>query len=318
MNADSSRHKKADDAGDFVRPAVAIQRAGFDQAVLVDLVNPQEPLGDGPARRDAIDRDVVRPQLVGQAARVFVDGGFGHGIDRPVGRPCSPAMLPMVMIRPDFRCHHFRGDFAAAEHGRRQIAVQHAAQIVQRDVQAIVVLRPSAAADAGPRSADVSAGAAHEQVDPPGTLADFRGDAGRLRLPASRRPTPATLRRRCSRRSRRQAAASSSFAESRRAVRPRAMHGDLGPQPAQFLGDHAADPRDDPVTHAIFPASGAAVDMAKLLLLGMVLTFSRDSEALRRGAAATSAGGRGPRFLQLVTTGASARRLMKTPSRDYC
>src|SRR5262249_36153944 len=74
--------EEGDHVGDLARPAVTHQRPVLHQLVLFDVVDYQESVGNGAAGRDAVDRDVVRPKLNGQAARVFVNGGLGDGVDR--------------------------------------------------------------------------------------------------------------------------------------------------------------------------------------------------------------------------------------------
>src|SRR6185312_8318560 len=129
-----------------------------------------------PARGHAVDRDVVRLELLGQAASVFVDGRLGDGINRTAraahaAGDAADGDDPAALAR-----HHFGRHLAAAKHGGKQIAVKYAAQIVERDAQAIVLLRTAAAALAGPPGADVAAGAADEQIDAPPAPADFAGD----------------------------------------------------------------------------------------------------------------------------------------------
>src|SRR5262249_37401235 len=95
----------------------------------------------------------------------FVDAGFGDGVDSAViaaetagdrADRDDPAVLPL---------HHLRGHLLAAEDARKQVAIQHGADVGQRNADAIVGVGPAAAANARAAGADVAAGIRHENIN---------------------------------------------------------------------------------------------------------------------------------------------------------
>src|ERR1700704_1845735 len=73
--------------GDLIDGRDTIERAGLDHPALIDGARSQKAAGSGIARRDAVDGDVVRPQLIRQTAGVMRHAGFCHRIDRGIGAP---------------------------------------------------------------------------------------------------------------------------------------------------------------------------------------------------------------------------------------
>src|SRR5262249_44757973 len=132
---------------------------------LLDLVDDQESIGHRAARRHAVHRNVVWPQLHGQAAGVFVDGGLGYRIDRSVVTPIAagdgangddPAVLPL---------HHLGRYRATAEYAREQVPVEHGADVGQRDADALIRAGSAAAANSRAARADVAAGVGDQDID---------------------------------------------------------------------------------------------------------------------------------------------------------
>src|SRR5205823_14188217 len=138
----------------------------LDQLFLFYVVDDEEALGHGPARRHAVDRHVVRPQLHRQAARVLVDGGLGDRVDHPVVAAEAAGDGADGDDAPGLAGHHLRRDLAAAEDGGQQVAVQHRLYVGQGNADGVIGAGPTAAADAGAAGADVPAGVGHEYVDP--------------------------------------------------------------------------------------------------------------------------------------------------------
>ena len=65
-------------------PAIAVECSLLHELVLVDFLDHQKTIRDRAARRDAVYGNVVCSELRGEASRVFVHSGLGHGINRPV------------------------------------------------------------------------------------------------------------------------------------------------------------------------------------------------------------------------------------------
>src|SRR5690348_17065536 len=125
----------------------------------------QEAIRYGPSRRDTVDRYVVGTQLYRQAARVFVDGGFRHGVNGTIIAAEGASDGANGDDTTAFPRHHTGGHRAAAENAGEQVTIEHGADVGQRDADAIVRMGPAAAADAGAAGADVAAGIGHQDVD---------------------------------------------------------------------------------------------------------------------------------------------------------
>ena len=237
LSADESsgwRAQKRHDAGDFVRTAVTLERAFLDQHLVVDRVNSQEPLGHGSSRRDAVDWDVVRSKLVGQAARVFVHGGFGQAVNRSVRPPRATGDAADRDDAAGLSLDHLRSHRATRKDRREQVAVHHALQIVEPDVEAVVVLGAAAFADSGARRADVASGTADQRVDASPLCPDLAhnpldfGLVSRVAPHGEHFVAGLTQNRRC------EVLHRGALVESRRAVLPRSVDGDECSLPRQF------------------------------------------------------------------------------------
>src|SRR3989442_520546 len=93
------------------------------------------------------------------------------------GHPLFTTARQIARVTPRMsRGHRLGGQFETAQNGASQVAVNHTLQVGQRDVEAVVVFRPAATADAGARRADVAAGAANQNVDSLPALVNLGGD----------------------------------------------------------------------------------------------------------------------------------------------
>src|SRR5262249_59510662 len=110
------------------------------------------------ARRHAVDRDVVRAKLHGEAARVLVNGGLGDRVDGPILAAARAGDRTNGDDPATLASHQLPRHFTAAQDAREQVSVQHSPDVRERDADTVIGTGPAATTDAWGASADVAAG----------------------------------------------------------------------------------------------------------------------------------------------------------------
>ena len=95
--------EEIDHTGDFVHKGNPVQCAFRHEPVFWNVSRAEEPTCPRIAGGQAVYVDVVRPQLRGEASRVFHHRGFGRRVNDRGFVPLEGAMELIVMIRPVFR-----------------------------------------------------------------------------------------------------------------------------------------------------------------------------------------------------------------------
>ena len=104
----------------------------------IDGAAGEEPGRDNRAGGDDVDANIIRPQLRGQTAGVFVDGGLGSGIDSLAGVARKPADTADIDNTAGFAGNHFRRDFSAAKNTGHEVTVEDSADIFRRNEDSII------------------------------------------------------------------------------------------------------------------------------------------------------------------------------------
>src|SRR5882757_8103618 len=125
-------------ARDLIDGGDAVERAGLGHSALIDGARSQKPAGPGIARRDAVDGDVVRPQLIGKAARVMRHAGFCHRIDRGIGAALESGDRADGDNAAAAAFHHAAGDRLAGQDRAEQVAIEHRAHVGLLDADRVV------------------------------------------------------------------------------------------------------------------------------------------------------------------------------------
>jgi hypothetical protein len=168
LSADESGGR-AGEKGDYgrylLRTAISIECPLFNQFLLIDFVNDKESVGYRTAGCNAINCDVVRTQLNGQAAGVFVDGSLCHGVDCSFIAPMSSGDGPDRDDTSLLARHHLGCHFTATENARKQVTIEYCFHIRQWYLDAVVRVRPASFSDTGSTGPDIAAGIGDENSD---------------------------------------------------------------------------------------------------------------------------------------------------------